>query len=387
MRTEDREPVPTDRRTLCTMTRRHDAFAMRRVAALGMAAAAGVWDAPARACEPAACTAGTFLPGTGTVPVNVPALVWYPAHAPGAATLPTLSFGSDPDLRFQRLLDDGTVQARLYEAQPQRDLTYFVRPITALMAGERYRMTGVSYCDRNAPRTVGEFFATAAAPLPTDLGALVTAPLDRGDLPVSTASGACSAVVRAAWIDVMVNPTPGATPWRDVFLFETYVDGAAWRPAASAGAAPPPGASWLGRGRDRLFTRCGAPDGGVLDPGAFAGLAEGDHTVEFRATLPGVRGVLVSSPLRIRLTCTDPPPDAAVPMDAAVPPDATGPAADAVEDATDAEVRGPLTTGSGCRCRAVPVQSPSPATAWGLGAVMSALALRARRGRPRSPRG
>jgi uncharacterized protein (TIGR03382 family) len=64
--------------------------------------------------------------------------------------------------------------------------------------------------------------------------------------------------------------------------------------------AIPPGASWVGRGFDGLYTGCSESDfGGAAD----YGLAQGPHQVEMRATLPGTDVALATDTRAVTLVC------------------------------------------------------------------------------------
>jgi hypothetical protein len=76
----------------------------------------------------------------------------------------------------------------------------------------------------------------------------------------------------------------------------------------------PPGASPLGRARDRVFHVCSS-----MDDTVGKGVAEGKHVVTMRATLPGTSQVVMSSSLEVTLRCNQPAGDPP-----AVPPGAGG---------------------------------------------------------------
>ena len=117
------------------------------------------------------------------------------------------------------------------------------------------------------------------------LGTLRSRPPARHALTVGTSSGSCDVAADAA-----------------------YVDGARYAAQADIRYGPEPGASWVGRGRDRIYALCeDAPGGG------FPGVKPGPHSVELRARVAGSSDAVVAGPLAVDIDCTLPPSGARAP--------------------------------------------------------------------------
>jgi uncharacterized protein (TIGR03382 family) len=263
------------------------------------AAAALVVAAPAdsEACSQAPCRPGFFTPGNGaTVPANLPAIHWRP----------TLGFdNTNIDPSKVVLARASAPSASLpFTATRRSDGSYVLVPQQPLMAGTAYVLTDQTTCAGTTVGPTATFQVVAAAPLPTELGALAETASTAGLLQVASAGGACSAEVDAHQVGIELQLGAGVMSWRDVLHFETLVDGAVWSASRSAPEEVPPGASWRGRGVDLLYRACKTEDESVSE-----GLAEGSHEVVMRATLPGSTTVVQSSPLTVEIDCAHEWPD------------------------------------------------------------------------------
>jgi len=143
------------------------------------------------------------------------------------------------------------------------------------------------------------FTVTAIAPMPTTLGTIGAMDKGVGPLVVGTTSGSCSSQIDAHQIDLQVEFSADALPWRDALAFTTLVDGQRWFAADSINSTYAQGTSWVGRGQDRVYASCG----GEAEDGSFSGLAEGWHQVAFEATLPGTDIVLTTDSVSVELSC------------------------------------------------------------------------------------
>jgi MYXO-CTERM domain-containing protein len=130
------------------------------------------------------------------------------------------------------------------------------------------------------------------------------------------------------------------------------VDGATWSPSASILSSRAPGASWEGRGFDRIFSVCRL-EGAFPQPPSYD-LPQGARQVEIRATLPGANLAIATSTRTVTLAC----------------PPVLPPAGDASTDPL------PATDEGGC-CST----STSPGAAAGLGLGVLAFLARPRRRR------
>jgi hypothetical protein len=78
-------------------------------------------------------------------------------------------------------------------------------------------------------------------------------------------------------------------------VWTTEVDGKVWHPSDSLPDEVPPGLSWTGRGKDRVYAICDA------DP--ESGLRPGRHQVTMRARVAGTNVTLAGNTLEVELTC------------------------------------------------------------------------------------
>lgn len=245
----------------------------------------------ADACS-SSCWPGTFVPTEGaTVPANVPALVWGPTLVNGG-----------PDITYVTLTrDDGVGNPVVVPFTATQDPAgYFLLvPSEPLVVGATYTLVDDSPCDI-FPTPRATFTVGPSAPLPTRLGTLTAAVEAQAQRTLATASGSCSVEAIVAGVEIAVVFDAEAAPWRDVLHFETRVDGNPWHPQGNILLAPAPGASWVGRGVDRIYAVCQN-----LDNFGFPSLdlPQGGHEVEMRATMPGTSLALSAGPVPAFLAC------------------------------------------------------------------------------------
>ncbi|HEX7941707.1 MAG TPA: hypothetical protein VF488_07860 [Gemmatimonadaceae bacterium] len=256
---------------------------------------------PADACSPPPCWGGAFVPGNhGRVPANAPALFWRPMFVYDDLT-------SHPMNVVLTSAADPTTPIAL-TAQPFGFGDFLFAPNAPLAPGE-YVLTDHTDCDEfgiTGPQVA--FTVVPAAPMPTALGTLTAIPEGVQQIELSTSLGSCSVQTPVAAAQIALTPSDATLPWLDVLHFETWVDGKRWQYSPSSVAVVPPGASPLGRARDRVFQVCSTTDATV-----GTGLVAGKHVVTMRATLPGSSQVVMSSPVEVTLQCDrtagDPPGD------------------------------------------------------------------------------
>lgn len=247
------------------------------------------WRA-AHACSADPCwREGYFVPETdGVVPANAPGLYWRPMTnaseppGPGLVELVELDRADEP------------IEFALVELESG---DYVLELEADLEEGTEYRLVDESECDsggRVGPEV--EFVASAPAALPDELGELVVTPEGVGEIQVA-AGAACEMTVEADRMSLALVPTADVEPWLDLLHFETLVDGEVWTASADGRETNPPGASWAGRGQDRLYALC-EEYGGVSE-----GLEEESHEVVMRATVPGTDLSLETEPVAIELDC------------------------------------------------------------------------------------
>ena len=249
----------------------------------------------AEACSPPICWPGAIVPAGGEVPANAPGLYWKPLRERSGPDT-----DADPaNLTLTRQAAPATPIA--FTAEPLDRGAFLIVPDEPLVPG-RYTLTDATTCSRpefgGAPSST--FVVVPAAPLPTELGVLtvVGAPA-RGSIAVATASGPCELEIDAVYVDLELAPAAGAQAWLGVLHFQTLVDGAPWSPRSVINYETPPGASWRGRARDRVFHTCAS-----ADPFSQSGVAAGTHVVTMQATLPGSDVVVASTSVTVELACT-----------------------------------------------------------------------------------
>lgn len=250
----------------------------------------------ADACSAPPCWSGSFsLRDGGTVPANVPGIVWRPISSTADED------AADPT-KVVLATTTGTPLAMTVTQLDYRD--YLLVPQQPLTPGATYTLTDGNTCGEMSWQTSGPhvtFTASAAAPLPTQLGAAALGGARRGELEVGTASGSCSVEVDAQQAEIDLVLDPSATAWGDVLQFETLVDGQRWYASSNINEAVPVGESWRGRAGDLVYRVCTQPQWG----GAAEGLVAGQHEIKFRATLAGTSTVIESEPVSLSLLCDE----------------------------------------------------------------------------------
>lgn len=297
----------------------------------------------ADACEPLPCQRSYVLPEAGSIPANAAGVVAFvdaPSGSPTPAVTPS----------------DATVARRSKQDSGGFDV-FLITPKGGFVAGSTREIELTSPCALIPPAKItSKLKINAAAPAPTALGKLIAEPLKKGELKVGTSAGSCSITEAAAWVDITVELDASAQPWSDLFEYTTLVDGKPWHPSDSIGNSAPPGASWVGHGRDRIYVLCPGKFG-------FAGTTDGEHDVVVRARIND--GPELSTPsLKLRVSCdgaplkprTDPGP----------PP----------KETPDPVVR-PMTR-SRCSCESVGVERETP-----MGVLVLAVGLMVMRRRRR----
>lgn len=243
------------------------------------------------------CFEGAFLPATGSVPASLPGILWQPRI--GGEGIPS---ASDVEI-YDVTLGNKTLLA--VDVQPfGTDGAFIIKPTAPLVPNADYSIFDKLGCDESSLFAEASFHTTDAVPLPTTLGTLIVVPSSETSLELQTVDGSCSTFIFATSHTVELVPSPEAEPFARAFHYETIVDGMPWHPLHSLIQRVPIGASWEGRGKDRLFIACPSIDEIPSDKP----LSEGDHTVFFRATLPGSNVVLESETATVSLHCVPQPP-------------------------------------------------------------------------------
>jgi hypothetical protein len=286
----------------------------------------------AYACTGPSCVPAEFFPARGSVPANVPAVLFWPA----SRWRDTQDAGPDEvkpgDVRFARLEEDGFADVAFELIESDEPSTrqwagssgtpaFKLVPKDDLQVGARYAVwtracDGVLADDPprepyDASTALPELFGVtfplspyavfdviAAAPLPSELGKVTLSNAMQREVPYGSGS-ACSTLVSAATVSAELEH--GEDPFFDAIAFSTFVDGERYRPSPHLNYAPAYGDSWVGHGRD-LFTRS-------CDPQLPWGLAAGKHSVHFEGRIAGLTDSLVGETFEVELSCNGGQPD------------------------------------------------------------------------------
>jgi hypothetical protein len=261
--------------------------------ALVVAFAGWVGVSPVLACQPNPCRSGEFLPGDGGhVPANAPALGWRPPVASGEPRDPS----AIPAPRLVRL--DTGEQVDL-DVVADADADFMLLVVSKLEAGTRYRLASDFAAAEGCTTEPVEFEVTETAPLPSQLGMPTMVGSARRDISVFTTSGSCFAPLPVVQLSIDLAQATEVTPWWDLLVHQTVVDGELW----SHAIAQPPAA-----GSAVLFSECEPEMGQEVDPGIVdRGLLTGTHSMRFEANLLGAN-TLRSSELTVELRCADAQP-------------------------------------------------------------------------------
>lgn len=259
----------------------------------------------ADACEPLPCQRSYVLPEAGSVPANAAGVVAFVNAQSGSAPLVAPK--------------DSVVTARTQKSPVGFD-SFLIAPKGGFVAGSTRELEVTSPCTFIPPAKISaKLKVTAAAPAPTSLGTLILEPMKKGELKVGTSAGSCSISEDAAWVDVTVQLHASAEPWVDLLEYSTFVDGKLWYPSDSIGIAPPPGGSWVGHGRDRVYVLCPGKFG-------FPGTTDGEHEIVMRARVND--GPELATPaLKVRISCSDVAPTKPVTDPGPPPPETPDPVA------------------------------------------------------------
>lgn len=249
----------------------------------------------ARACSGFACVTGGFVPREhGTVPSNVPAFLWKPSR-PLDSPFATGDVDGGP---AELYLSDGFGRHVPLTSERVGEGKVLLTPATPLVPGQSYLFSGPDACGGTLPATF-TFTAGNPAPLPTTLERATDVDTSQDVLELAGGAG-CSEHIDSAQAHVSLELSESATPWKDAFVYTTWVDGNRWDARSDLQVFTPYGESWVGRGRDLVYAACETT--GEADPG----VGEGTHSVEFHAELPGAGIELHSTPVMVTLQCREP---------------------------------------------------------------------------------
>jgi hypothetical protein len=132
-----------------------------------------------------------------------------------------------------------------------------------------------------------------------------------GPVQCATRMGMCATRFLGASSRIELELPEDLRRWAGALLYVVRLeDGTIWRPDSSLCDPTPAGFNSLGRGKELLFSYCGAwpPDRAArpgelgFQPGPTSNLAQGTHAVQFVAWLPGTRETIAGN-ARVTLSC------------------------------------------------------------------------------------
>jgi hypothetical protein len=294
-------------------------------------------SASVEACSAPNCRP-EFLMLPARIPANTPGFYWEPAHSevwdPPADQIVDESVVRLVSLAFPD--SDGgpgvSIQVSPLDAGAPTGARYANHVVSVqqtLEPNSFYRFERPAYCDDYGAYATAEELDTVIetgpeVPLPTELGRLFAAEPRATTVLAAYAdnpNAACSGYPDAVVVDLELEFTDEVTPWRELLLYWSVVDGVAvhhYESLNDAWERPPSPAP---DGKDYLWVPCptdtswAAPLGSV-EPGV--------HSVQMMAWLPGTNEVISSETIEIELRCAEEPvvdPDASVPvtLDAGTP--------------------------------------------------------------------
>ena len=260
----------------------------------------------ARACSGPPCATDQFVPVSGTLPSNAPAIAVFlggdsrgGTYIQSAAKNIALSCrggsGAGALVPFELRVGDMACGG----PQCAGALSLIV-PQSALSVGHTCVIAGTD-CDRqwagHEPLAGSEylegraeFVVTEAADLPATLGTIALSEPEWEDVELAGGAG-CKYMAPSCVVRAELTLSEDATPWRDALMYETW----------ALGTPEQYGGSYLGRGKEILFYRQTGPAGPYE-------LTRGNHSVVMRATLPGSDVVVESEALELQLDCDNPSP-------------------------------------------------------------------------------
>ena len=297
-----------------------------------LAAAGFLSPRPASTCTPPQCTGGHLIPAGGTIPANASSIHWYPATTNDP---PSSIDASHVDL--MKVDGDSTTAVDIQIHESDAAAVYFA-PTDGFDPDTTYRFRGANFCKGDGELGTdhdfeASFSTRGDASLPDTLGELTVASHQTGDLKVPTTAGSCHTTATADQVALELTHSDAAKPWSDLWSYHTEVrpagtrDWSSWRGSHSLAESIPPGESWEGRARDRLYTLCQTDDSSLRD-----GLSPGSYDVRMTATLPGSDTSVTTPPLTIELTCQSQSDDTGS-SDAGRPADTSSPSGCSTPDA------------------------------------------------------
>jgi len=256
--------------------------------------AAGLAPASAFACS-------CYSPGLNDFQISSDGLI--PENAAGIAWLSSFA-SEDPadDLWVEHI--EGDIRTRVdFSVDDLGKSQYIIRPVN-WAEGNVYRVHGEAgdgsdnsdSLSLSATDRIREMEVQVGPPLDTSVvPELSPSATFRGPLTLLEYGGGCFSEFEGVAVDVWMN-TPGASAAN--LNYTTVVDGKVWEPQTDLCTPVAPGASWVGRGHDRLVAVC---DKTFIEEKYR--LLPGPHTVSMEAKLPGTDIVFTTETITVDLTC------------------------------------------------------------------------------------
>ena len=325
----------------------------------GIAVSAPLWACTA----PLVCKPKLSLVAGAQIPANakgIPVLLPTPLQPPYQPVVPQLLNSAGQPVAVD-LLDDAIGWT-------------LVKPVKGFEVGSLYTLRLATLCkDAEGallPPDDITLTASAAAPLPTELGVLQLTAMPAELVSVWTTTGSCTEAILAVRGRIAVQATAALAPWKALARTEVKIDGAPW---AQSGYGDLPladertPAKLMGRTIHAFHAGCGP-----ISSSADKGLPVGLHHVELRIHVAGEASDAPDLQGDLQLQCPASPD-----KDTISGTDAT---ADAGKDATPGPVATASLEGGGGSCGA----AQSAGLGWWAGAAGLALVVAWRR-RMRGP--
>ncbi len=124
------------------------------------------------------------------------------------------------------------------------------------------------------------------------------------------ANDACWTEEDVVYVDVALNLSEDAAGWEDALLFWTEVNGELWAPP-TIGQPAPPGHSWVGKGKDRIYMECRTYFfNNYTGSRGRPRLYDGPQEIVMKAWSPDRREVLETEPIVVEMSCEKHVPEA-----------------------------------------------------------------------------
>ncbi|MEM9196085.1 MAG: hypothetical protein AAGF12_43370, partial [Myxococcota bacterium] len=188
---------------------------MRKTLVLGLGAAAiATWvlaPTAANACSRPVCSSFSAFYPTGTVPANLPALVW---------TEPSAAFQPVPIEQLMLTRQEAPIG---FTSETAEGLT-LIRPELPFAPADRFGGT-LDDSSESCSGVSSELEFSDAVPLPEELGTIEVTSALGSIFGEQTTDGSCFSYQDGVRTRVQIQPTPEAEAWANAMVIQLLVDG------------------------------------------------------------------------------------------------------------------------------------------------------------------